>query len=264
MDCSATVILNEKNNVAYLSLNRPAACNALNQTLIQELNRHLKSLAENSNIRLVVLQAEGNHFCSGADLKEMALAKNLSYEQKLAEAQHLSEMLQRLYQLPQPTIACIQGQVRGGGLGLIACVDITLAANNAQFSFSETKLGLIPAIISPYVVSAIGARAAIAQMFSGEVFEAKEAHRLGLIHKLFPEPELAISRDNLIATLLKNGPIALKEMKALAKTLRQQVTPALQESLIEKLAELQSSPEAKEGILAFLEKRQPSWAYHVS
>jgi len=264
MESSATVVLREKNKIAYLKLNRPHACNALNQTLIQELSRYLKSIAEDPSIRLVVLEGEGQHFCAGADIKEMSALKNASHEKRLQEAQHLNEMLCHLSQVPQPIIACIQGQVRGGGLGLVSCVDIAIASDNAEFAFSETRLGLIPALISPYVVAAIGARHAFAYMLSAEVFSATEALRIGLIHKSTTNLELSNARDILIATLLRNGPCALKEVKALAKTLRNPVPFGLQENLMAKLAELQGHEEAREGLLAFIEKRKPTWAIDVS
>lgn len=245
---------------AVLTLNRPELHNAFDDALIAALTAELKRLGEDPAVRVVVLAAGGKSFSAGADLAWMRRMADYTAEENLADALALAELMRTLDTLPKPTVALVQGAAYGGGVGLVACCDIALATPRAAFCLSEVKLGLIPAVISPYVVAAIGPRAARRYFQSAELFGAAEAHRLGLVHEVVPEEELEAAGGRIVEALLKNGPRAMVAAKELVARVSR--GPLDEETIREtagRIARVRASAEGKEGVGAFLEKRQPAW-----
>ena len=246
--------------VAVVTLNRPDVHNAFDEVLIAELTTALERLDRDRSVRAVVLTGAGKSFCAGADLNWMKRMASFSRPQNLADAKALAKMLQTLNQLSKPTIARVHGAVFGGGVGLVACCDIAVGELNAIFALSEARLGLIPATIAPYVVEAIGARAARRYFLSGERFTAAEAFRLGLLHELAPLPELDAMINEILGALVTAGPAAQGECKALIRAVAQRPADAtVIADTARRIARVRASPEAREGVAAFLGKRKPSW-----
>ncbi len=246
--------------IATLTLNRPELHNAFDDVLIGDLVAELKRLETDPDVRIVVLAAAGQSFSAGADLNWMRRMADNDEAQNLADARQLAELMRRLKTLPRPTIARVQGAAFGGGVGLVACCDIAIASQAAVFSLSEVKLGLIPAVISPYVVAAIGERASRRYMLSAERFDAAEALRLGLLHEVVAETDLETRVDALIDILLAAGPVA----QAAAKDLILAVSGRLIEAELiadtaARIAKIRAGDEGREGLAAFLEKRKPAW-----
>jgi methylglutaconyl-CoA hydratase len=245
---------------ATVTLNRPEIHNAFDDTLIAALTSELKRLGRDDNVRVVILAARGKSFSSGADLNWMRRMADFTLEENLSDAMELAELMKTLANLPKPTIALVQGAAIGGGVGLVACCDIALAGERARFCLSEVKLGLIPAVISPYVVAAIGPRATRRYFLTAELFDAPVACRLGLVHEVVADDELADRGDRLSRQLLKNGPRAMAAVKELVSEV---ALSSLDDELIadtaERIAETRASVEGREGLSAFLEKRQPNW-----
>jgi methylglutaconyl-CoA hydratase len=245
---------------ATLTLNRPELHNAFDDTLIAGLTAALKSLEADPRVRVVVLAAAGPSFSAGADLAWMRRTADYSREQNLRDALALAELMRTLNGLSKPTIARVQGAAYGGGVGLVACCDLALASPSASFCLSEVKLGLIPAVISPYLVQAIGPRAARRYFLSAERFSAAEAKQLGLVHELVADGELDEALERAVERLLANGPRAMAAAKELVARVAGR---ALDEGLIRETAELiadaRASEEGREGLSAFLEKRKPRW-----
>lgn len=250
----------DKLGVATVTLNRPEIHNAFDDVLISELTRIFKQVAIDPTVRVMVLQSTGKSFCAGADLNWMKRMAEYSYEQNLADANALANMLQALYCLPKPTIAKVQGAAFGGAVGLVACCDIAIGTKLSKFCLSETKLGLIPATISPYVIEAIGARVAKRYFMTAEVFSARRARRLGLLSEAVTYEELDETVDDLINKILSNGPQAVAAAKQLVFDVQDE---PISEELIEKtslrIATIRVSPEGQEGLTAFLEKRPATW-----
>ena len=258
-----TTILTEVDDLgrATITLNRPELHNAFDDILMANLVECLKGFDRDDDIRVVTLAATGRSFSSGADLNWMRRMAEFSFEENLADAMGVAELMKTLANLSKPTIALVQGAAIGGGVGLVACCDIALATEKACFCLSEVKLGLVPAVISPYVAAAIGARATRRYFLTAERFDASEAFRLGLVHEVLPD-EQALSRrgEALSRLLLQNSPKAM----AAAKELVAEVAHAwLDDDLIadtaERIAEIRASAEGREGLSAFLEKRRPAW-----
>ena len=246
--------------VATVTLNRPERHNAFDAQLIGSLTSALGALAEDPRTRVVILSAAGRIFCAGADLYEMRRSGEASLADNQADATRLAELLNRLSNLPRPTIARVQGSAYGGGVGLIACCDIAVAADKAAFCLSETRLGLIPAVVGPYVVAAIGARDARRYFLSAEAFDAAEALRIGLVHAVVPAEELEQTVAAITARLLANGPEAMTAAKQLVTAVNvPRIDAELIADTVRRIAERRASAEAREGISAFLEKRAPSW-----
>lgn len=246
---------------AVLTMNRPEVHNAFDDTLIGALTAELRRLEADDAVRVVILAAAGKRFSAGADLGWMRRMADYSHAENLADAQALAELMRTLDGLAKPTIALVQGPVYGGGVGLVACCDIALATPRAQFCLSEVKLGLIPAVISPYVVMAMGARAARRYFISAERFSAQEALRLGLVHELVAETELVERGTALAEQLLLNGPRAMAAAKKLvAEVARRSLDDGLIAETAEWICAVRASAEGKDGLGAFLEKRQPQWA----
>jgi len=246
--------------VATLTLNRPEKHNAFDDRMITDLLQALDNIDKDKSVRVLVLRAAGKSFCAGADLDWMRRMADYDFAQNLADARRLAQLMYRLNRLHKPVIARVQGASYGGGVGLIACCDIAIASENAIFSLSEVRLGLIPSVISPYLIAAIGSRAARRYFLSGERFDAARALQLGLVHEVVEPESLDASLEQCIDALLNSGPSA----QAAAKELIEQVQGrAIDESLIEetarRIAEVRASDEAREGLIAFLEKRKPDW-----
>jgi len=250
--------IDRKNGVARITLDRPEVRNAFDDALIEHLHETLVSLGEDDSVRAVVLAGNGPAFCAGADLNWMKRMAAYSYEENLADARALAEMLSALDRMEKPTIARVHGPAFAGGTGLVAACDIAVGSPEAKFCFSEAKLGLSPATIGPYVLRAIGERAARRYFLTAEVFDAQEALRVGMLSILTDKLDETI--DGLLKHLLAGGSQAIARIKALIRA----VTSApLDEAMIadtaRRIAEIRVSTEGREGIASFLEKRKPSW-----
>jgi len=255
-----TLDVDVRNNIGLVALNRPDLHNAFNETLIGELTTVLQALDAQPSVRAVVLTGHGKSFCAGADLNWMKKMAGYGAAENLADARGLALMLRTLNGLSKPTVACVRGAAFGGGVGLVACCDIAVAAHDAIFSLSEAKLGLIPATISPYVIEAIGARQARRYFLSAERFTAAEAFRIGLVHDIVPEPELDARINELLGDLLVAGPVAQMECKALIRGVAHKpIDASVIAGTAEHIAAVRASPEGKEGVAAFLGKRSPKW-----
>jgi len=247
--------------IATVTLNRPELHNAFDEALIAGLTAGLKRLDADPAVRVVRLAANGKSFCAGADIGYMRRMAGYSRQQNVNDALVLAALMQTLNGLTKPTIALVQGAAYGGGVGLAACCDVVLAAEGATFCLSEVKLGIIPAVISPYVIAAIGARACRRFFLSAEPFDAREARRLGLVSEVLPDRDALYERGaQLAGALLKNAPAAMSEAKRLIGVIAGR---KLDEGLVEEtaawVAERRAAPEGEEGLSAFLEKRQPNW-----
>ncbi len=254
----ALLIAIDEAGVASLTLNRPALHNAFDDALIGEIDAALAALADDARVRVVVLRAAGRSFSAGADLNWMKRAAGYGFDENVADARKLAAMLTRLDTLPKPTMALVQGAVFGGGVGLIACCDIALCAPRATFALSEVRLGLVPAVISPFVVAAMGARQARRYFQTAERFDAATALRVGLVHEVCDEALLNERAREIIGELLKGGPLALDAAKSLVRLVTSG-TGDLGEETAQLIARLRGSDEGKEGLTAFLDKRSPSW-----
>lgn len=245
---------------ATLTLNRPEVHNAFDDSLIAELTVALQDLAADPQVQSVCLAATGKSFSAGADLGWMRRMADYSHAENLSDAMALAELMRILNELPKPTLALVQGAAFGGGVGLVAACDIVLATPAAKFCLSEVKLGLIPAVISPYVVAAIGARAARRYCISAERFDAEQALQLGLVHEIVPAEALAEAADRLTRRLLQNGPQAMAAAKQLvADVSRSPLTAELIADTAERISVTRASDEGREGLSAFLQKRRPDW-----
>ncbi len=246
--------------VARVVLARPEARNAFDDALIEELTRTFSEVAADPRTRVVVLSGEGPVFCAGADIAWMRKAGSYSREENEADAEKMARMLRAIDCCPKPVIVLAHGAAIGGGVGLVAVADIALAAEGTVFSLSEVRLGILPSVISPYVLRAIGPRQARDLFLTGDRFDAREAHRIGLVHAVVPREELESASRKKVESLLSSGPEAV----AVAKRLIEEVTGKNPEDVLaltaRTLAERRASSEAKEGLTAFLEKRAPSWA----
>jgi len=220
----------------------------------------LQEFHRDDSVRVVVLRSTGKSFSAGADLNWMKRMADQGFEQNLADAKALADLMGIIDSCQKPTLAVVQGPAFGGGVGLTACCDIAVASDEATFCLSEVRLGLIPSVISPYVVAAIGPRACNRYFLTAERFNAATALRLGLVHEVVPRSELAAARDSIVANLLKGGPIAVQKAKALiGDVLNSEIGYILDLETAQRIAEIRASDEGKEGVAAFLEKRKPNW-----
>jgi len=258
---SETILTEIDHGIGIITLNRAERHNAFDDVLIQDLSMALVQMDTDSDVRVVVISSTGKSFCAGADLNWMKRAAGYNAEETQRDALGLASMLRMLNEMKKPTVARVQGPAYGGGVGLVAACDIAIAAFDAQFALTEVKLGIIPAVISPYVIAAIGERKARRYMLTAERFSAAEAYRIGLVHEIVPgEAELDEAVGEIVDALLANGPKALGECKALIKSVANR--PISQEVVIDtaqRIARVRASDEGKEGMAAFLEKRKPSW-----
>ena len=255
-----TIEVVRREGVALIGLNRPAVHNAFNETLIAELTAAVREAGEDASVRAVLLHGAGASFCAGADLDWMRRMAGYGRDENLADANALAAMLSTIAQCPKPTVARVHGPAYGGGVGLIACCDVAIGANDAAFALSEAKLGLIPATIGPYVVAAIGARHARRYFLTGERFDAAEAYRIGLLNDIVHPLELDSRVNELLGALLVAGPNAQREAKALVRAIAGRPIDAdVIADTAERIATVRASDEAREGIAAFLAKRSPAW-----
>jgi methylglutaconyl-CoA hydratase len=246
---------------ATVALDRPDLHNAFDDALVAALTAALDRLGRDDAVRVVLLAARGKSFSAGADLHWMRRTAGYSREENLRNARALAALMRTLDGLPKPTIALVQGAAYGGGVGLVACCDVALASPRATFCLSEVKLGLVPAVISPYVVAAIGPRAARRYALTAEPFDAAEARRIGLVHEVVEEDGLRAAGERVSEALLRNGPRAVAAAKALVvRVARAPLDDALVAETAERIATIRASDEGREGLAAFLEKRTPSWA----
>ena len=246
--------------VARLTLNRPEVHNAFNDDLIADLTAALVELEDDPAVRVVVLAATGKSFSAGADLNWMKRMAGYSEAENLADAKALAGLMQKLNGLAKPTLGLIQGPAFGGGVGLTACCDIAVASTAAIFCLSEVKLGLIPSVISPYVINAIGEAAARRYMLTAETFSAAQAERLGLVHSVVAPEELEPSGTAIVAALLKGGPQAQAATKDLIFAVKNRaLDAALIADTAGRIANVRASAEGRDGVSAFLEKRKPAW-----
>src|SRR5882762_26611 len=254
------LIVEQKDGIARVTLNRPEVRNAFDDALIASLTQKFTELDRDASVRVVVLAGNGPAFCAGADLNWMKRMAGYGYDDNLSDARGLAEMLSTLDGLDKPTIARVQGPAFAGGTGLVAACDIAVGTPEAKFCFSEAKLGLSPATISPYVMRAIGARAASRYFLTAEVFDAEEALRIGMLSALVPAAELDATVGALAQHLLAGGSEAHARIKDLIRQVAgRPIDDALKADTARRIAEIRASPEGKEGIAAFLEKRKPKW-----
>jgi methylglutaconyl-CoA hydratase len=247
--------------VGIITLNRPERHNAFDDALIGELSAAIDLMAAEPAVRVVVISSTGKSFCAGADLNWMKRAAAYSADENLRDSRALAEMLRKLAQCPKPTIARVQGPAYGGGVGLVACCDVAIGTFDAEFSLTEVKLGLIPAVISPHVIAAIGERYARRYMLTAERFSAAEAYRIGLLHEMVVDDEgLDEAVGEGVEALLQNGPRAMAECKSLiAAVAWKPLAPEVIEDTANRITRLRASTEGREGMNAFLEKRKPNW-----
>ncbi|KFX68949.1 gamma-carboxygeranoyl-CoA hydratase [Pseudomonas taeanensis MS-3] len=246
--------------VATLWLNRPDKNNAFNAEMIRELILALDQVQADKDLRFLLLRGRGKHFSAGADLAWMQQSAALDYNANLADSRELAELMHNLYQLKIPSLAVVQGAAFGGALGLIACCDMAIGASDAQLCLSEVRIGLAPAVISPFVVQAIGERAARRYALTAERFSGERAQQLGLLAECYPAEELDQATAAWTDNLLLNSPQAMQASKNLLREVGSGVlTPALRRYTENAIARIRVSPEGQEGLRAFLDKRKPSW-----
>ncbi len=254
--------LEREAGLARLVLARPQVHNAFDDVLIGELTQALEQLDADPSVRAVVLTGDGSTFSAGADLGWMRRMAQASEQENRDDSLALARLMRTLNFLSKPTLARVNGSAYGGGVGLVACCDLAIGVEGAKFSLSEVKLGLVPAVISPYVTAAIGPRAARRYFTGAEVFDAAEAHRLGLLHALVPAGELDAAVDRALHFWAKGGPVAQREAKQLALRMAGFTPESAARTDAENaalIARLRVSPEGQEGLAAFLDKRPPAW-----
>ena len=249
-----------QNAVATVVLSRPELRNAFNDEVIAELTDAFARLGDDPEVRAIVLMAEGPAFCAGADLNWMRRMADYSREENEQDADKLAFMLRTLYECPKPTIARVQGDVYAGGMGLVAACDVAVSVDSAQYCLSEVKLGLIPATIGPYVIRAMGPRAAHRYFLTAERFPAAEAQRIGFVHEVVPADRLDATVGGWVQAFLSASPNALKECKKLVQYVAERdITRLLIDHTVKAIADIRASDEGKEGVQAFLGKRKPAW-----
>jgi methylglutaconyl-CoA hydratase len=245
---------------ATVMLNRPEVHNAFDPEMVELLTAALNKCGDDERVRAVVLVGAGSSFCAGADIGHMKASARFSKKQNFEAAHQAAEMLHTLYTLPKPTIACVRGAVRGGGCGLVAACDIAVASRTATFRLSEVKLGVIPSMISPYVIVAMGARMAHRYMLTGEEFDCAEAYRTGLVHDIAEDEDVGGKIGALLGHLYTSGPQAIAAVKELIPfAAGAPIDQALLAETSRRIADIRATPEAQEGLSAFLEKRRPAW-----
>lgn len=248
----------DERGVCWLTLNRPHCANALNGELVQQLSAALAQIRSDASIRMLVLSGQGEVFCSGADLQHMQQMAAADMAINQSDAFELALLLEDLASLPVPTLARINGPAYGGAIGLIAACDIAIASNTAKFAFSEMRLGLVPAVIAPYVIAAVGLRQARRWFLTAQPFDAKQAESMGLLHQRVSGDGLDDAVAQQLELLLKGGPQAQKQVKRLLNEWLK-TSPMVKEDTAELLADIRASQEGREGVDAFLTKRKARW-----
>jgi methylglutaconyl-CoA hydratase len=249
-----------EDTVATVALARPDARNALSAGLIEEIRRCMEELSEDDNVRVVVLAGEGDYFCAGADIGYMRDTAAFSYEENLEDARNIAAMFGAIEECPKPVVARVEGAAIGGGIGLVAAADVSVAEEGTVFAFTEVRLGISPATIAPFVLRKIGYSQTRALFLTGERFDAEKAREIGLVHEVVTEDDLDAAVQEKVEGLLKGGPEALAATKALLRELRDaERGEEATEIMARRIAELRTGEEGQEGLGAFLEKREPAW-----
>jgi methylglutaconyl-CoA hydratase len=254
-----TIRIEHAGPVSRVVLARPDIRNAFNDVMIRELREAFAELRARSELRVVVLTGEGKAFCAGADLHWMRRVLHYSYEQNYADSLELARLMREMYELPRPLVGRINGPAIGGGTGLVAVCDIAVASDDAVFSFSEVKIGLVPACISPYVLKRVGERWGREYFLTGERLPAAKALECGLVQRAVAPAELDATVDRLVASLLSSGPEALATCKRMVRAVADMSLEDAGPYTAELIARLRMSPEGQEGMAAFLERRTPNW-----
>jgi methylglutaconyl-CoA hydratase len=256
----AALQISQRDRVLTLTLNRPDVRNAFNDEVIAEISQAFARAAEQDEVRAVVLAAEGPAFCAGADLNWMRRMADYTRAENLDDAGKLAEMLRLIYACPKPTVARVQGDVFAGGMGLVAACDMAVSVDTATYCLSEVKLGLIPATISPYVIRAMGPRAAHRYFLTAERFGAAEALRIGFVHEVVTADALDAKVDELVRALTGASPNAVRACKTLVQEVADRdIDAALIARTVAGIADIRASAQGKEGVQAFLQKRKPGW-----
>lgn len=257
-----SILVEVDDSVGILTLNKPERHNALDGDLISEIATGLMALEADPEVRVIVLSSVGKSFCAGADINWMKQTAHHTAEENEQDARNLADLLATLQELSKPTVARVQGPAYGGGVGLIAACDIAVASYDALFALTEVKLGITPAVISPYILAAIGERYGRRFMLSGERFSAAEAYRIGLVHEIVPgEEQLDEAIGEIVDSLLKGGPNAQTECKSLIRSVSgRPIDDYIREETIRRAAYVRTTSEAQEGLSAFLDKRKPNWS----
>lgn len=254
------VIGEQHGKIFSITLNRVEKCNAFDDTMIKNLQQIFEEARDNANIKVIILKANGKHFSAGADVSWMQRMTHYSMEENKTDAMHLARLMHTIYACEKPTIAMVQGDAFGGGAGIAATCDITIASENARFCFSEVKLGLIPAVISPYVIRAIGERKATELFMTAEMIHAQSAYDIQLIQHCVPQEKLSAFTFDLAEKITKNAPLAVKAAKAMVRLVGgQPIDDAMQKLTASLIASIRVSSEGQNGLNAFLNKTKPSW-----
>jgi methylglutaconyl-CoA hydratase len=259
-----TIVLTQKEAVLRITFNRPEVHNAFNSELILELTDAIDTIKADGSVRIVILTGEGKSFCAGADINWMREIIRYSFEQNLKESLQLAEVLYRIYTLPKPTIAMVNGAAIGGGTGFLSVCDIAVAAEEAKFGLSEVKIGLVPAAISPYVVRRIGESKAREYFLTGQRISAQKAVEIGLINEVVPKHKLEEHVEELVGQFLASGPEAIARCKELILNVPGMSLEDVKEYTARMIANLRISEEGQEGMSAYLEKRKPRWTQKLN
>jgi methylglutaconyl-CoA hydratase len=255
-----TLDIHIEGRVAKVFLNRPEVRNAFNDGVITELAETFTRLGQDPGVRVIVLGGHGKAFCAGADLNWMKSMAGYGWEDNRADATRLAEMLWAIYSCPLPVVGRLHGDCYAGGIGLAACCDVLVAAEGMHFCLSEARLGLLPATISPYVMRAMGEQAARRYFITAERFSAAQAREMGFVHELVAPDALDAKVDEIVALLVGNGPAAVKACKRLVQDFAgREITPDLRAETARRIADIRASDEGREGVQAFLNKREPAW-----
>jgi methylglutaconyl-CoA hydratase len=255
-----TLEVTVENRVAKVFLNRPEVRNAFNDGVITELAETFTRLGQDPGVRVIVLGGHGKAFCAGADLNWMKSMAGYGWEDNRADATRLAEMLWAIYSCPLPVVGRLHGDCYAGGMGLAACCDVLVAAEGMHFCLSEARLGLLPATISPYVMRAMGEQAARRYFITAERFSAAQARDMGFVHELVAPDALDPKVDEIVALLVANGPAAVKACKRLVQDfVGREITLDLRVETARRIADIRASDEGREGVQAFLNKREPAW-----
>lgn len=256
----STVALERDGRIARVTFNRPEIHNAFNATVITEMSSVFSDIERDKDIRVVLLTGEGKSFCAGADLNWMRAVVDQSFEENLAESNALADLFYQMYTCTRPIVGRINGAAIGGGTGFVALCDIAVAAESAKFSFSEVKIGVVPACIGPYVIKKLGEGKARELFITGERMVAARACAVGLVNKVVPDAELDVEVNRLIDSILSSGPHAVAMAKRLVSEVPSMTPEQFKPYTAEMIARLRLSEEGQEGMSAFLNKRKPSWA----
>ena len=254
------ILYESENDIATITLNRPDLHNAFNEQAIADMTAAFEKAQADKSVRAVVLRGNGKSFCAGGDLNWMRKVADYGFQQNVDDAMALGRLLKLINFLPKPTIALVHGNAFGGGVGLTSCCDIAIAEEGTQFSLSEVRIGLIPSIIAPYVIAAIGERQARRYFMTAEKFDAQTAAKIGLVHEVAPKGGLGATAEKIISALREGAPGAQTRGKKLILDIsKQKINDEVVRLTAERIAEARASDEGKEGLSSFLNKTEPKW-----